>query len=129
MKSKLLNCLLDRGTTDGVQDAINILNAYNLTREDLDSIMELTDYDGSKPFASVDSKVKAAFTRTYNKTCQKLSYSLTSSSKKRVQINDTNDDDEMSDNQSEDEDISKDKMIVVSYLNYIHMCVDAINNE
>lgn len=104
----MLNCLLDRGM-DGVQEAVDILNAYNLTREDLDSIMELTDYNNKKSFASVDSKVKATFTRTFNKTCQKLPYAL-SSNKKRV----SDDVEEESDNQSEDEDITKDKMIMVN---------------
>lgn len=56
LSKKLLNCLLVKGI-DGVQEAVDILNTYNLTREDLDSIMELSDYNKKKPFASVDSKV------------------------------------------------------------------------
>ncbi|KAL3318620.1 replication factor C subunit 1 [Cichlidogyrus casuarinus] len=48
---------------------------YKLMKEDFDSIMEVTSWPG-KPakIAGIDSKVKAALTRTYNKTSILLPY-------------------------------------------------------
>ena len=53
---------------EGVQKAVQVMNDYSLLREDLDNLMELTMWEGfSDKMKNVESKVKAAFTRTYNK--------------------------------------------------------------
>ncbi|XP_061438963.1 replication factor C subunit 1 isoform X2 [Rhineura floridana] len=70
---KPLTCL----GTDGVQDAVAFMNSYCLMKEDVESIMEVTCW-GGKPgaFSKVDSKVKSAFTRAYNKEAHLTPYSL-----------------------------------------------------
>ncbi|XP_054268631.1 replication factor C subunit 1 [Macrosteles quadrilineatus] len=64
-----------RDGTDGVSTALGILSEYCLVREDLESITELSTWPGGKnQFSAVDSKVKAAFTRAYNKTSAPTPY-------------------------------------------------------
>ena len=54
--------------SDGVAEAVKVMEFYSLTREDLDNLMEITTWsDGQDPFRKIESKVKAAFTRAYNK--------------------------------------------------------------
>jgi replication factor C subunit 1 len=44
------------------------MSDYALLREDLDNLLEMSQWpDRPDPMKSVESKVKAAFTRTYNK--------------------------------------------------------------
>ncbi|KAI4465725.1 chromosome transmission fidelity factor 18 [Holotrichia oblita] len=63
----------------GIEKAMEVMHSYNLLREDLDSIMEVSHWSRQKdPMAMVDSKVKAAFTRAYNKDNAKLPYSVSS---------------------------------------------------
>ncbi|KAF2356816.1 BRCT domain [Trinorchestia longiramus] len=54
---------------EGVAHAVDAMASYGLSREDLDSLGEVAHWTG-KPelFSKVDSKVKAAFTRTMNKS-------------------------------------------------------------
>ncbi|XP_042322673.1 replication factor C subunit 1 isoform X2 [Sceloporus undulatus] len=68
-----LSCL----GTEGVQDAIAVMDSYCLMKEDVENIMEVTSW-GGKPseFSNLDSKVKSAFTRTYNKEAHLTPYSL-----------------------------------------------------
>nr|XP_060633800.1 replication factor C subunit 1 isoform X1 [Anolis sagrei ordinatus] len=63
--------------TEGVQDAIAVMDSYSLLKEDVESIMEVTSW-GGKPseFSKLDSKVKSAFTRAYNKEAHLTPYSL-----------------------------------------------------
>lgn len=69
---------LQRAGMDGVKDAVDLLVAYDLTREDVDSMIELAGGLGraADPLAQVPSNVKAAFTRTYNSGHHPLPYSL-----------------------------------------------------
>jgi len=69
---------LQRAGMDGVKDAVDLLVAYDLTREDVDSMIELAGGLGraADPLAQVTSNVKAAFTRTYNAGHHPLPYSL-----------------------------------------------------
>ncbi|KAK6617052.1 hypothetical protein RUM44_005409 [Polyplax serrata] len=74
LKYAILRPLIQKGS-DGVQDAVKFMVDYGLVREDLDHILELSAWPGVKDiFSSVDSKVKAAFTRALNKECQRVSY-------------------------------------------------------
>ncbi len=67
LRDAITRPMADRGN-DGVSEAIKIMENYALTREDLDNLQEITAWPSSKdPFKSVESKVKAAFTRAYNK--------------------------------------------------------------
>ncbi|XP_048402000.1 replication factor C subunit 1 isoform X3 [Stegostoma tigrinum] len=63
--------------TNGVQEAVATMNAYYLMKEDVDSIMEVSSWAGRPdPFSKLDPKVKAAFTRTYNRETHLTPYAL-----------------------------------------------------
>lgn len=69
---------------DGVPEALKVIKEYRLLREDIDSLLELTTWPNMKnPWKSVDSKVKAALTRAYNKEVQPYSYSAQAGVKKK----------------------------------------------
>ncbi|KAL4720124.1 hypothetical protein ACJJTC_018744 [Scirpophaga incertulas] len=66
---------LIRDRTDGISEAMQVLESYHLLREDLDSLTELALWPGqTNPMVLVDSKVKAAMTRAYNKSATALPY-------------------------------------------------------
>ena len=63
--------------TEGVDKAVTNMGDYSLLREDLDGLLEVTQWpDKPDPLRSVDSKTKAAFTRKYNKEGAALPYSI-----------------------------------------------------
>ncbi|XP_032883015.1 replication factor C subunit 1 isoform X1 [Amblyraja radiata] len=63
--------------TNGVQEALETMDAYYLMKEDVDCIMEISSWGGRPdPFSKLDPKVKAAFTRTYNKETHMTPYAL-----------------------------------------------------
>lgn len=54
--------------TNGIKDTIKVMKEYQLTREDIDSLIELSVWPKMKnPWESIDGKVKAALTRVYKK--------------------------------------------------------------
>ncbi|XP_062991325.1 replication factor C subunit 1 isoform X2 [Elgaria multicarinata webbii] len=63
--------------TEGVQDAVTFMDSYCLMKEDVENVMEVTNW-GGKPsaFSKLDPKVKSAFTRAYNKEVHLTPYSL-----------------------------------------------------
>ncbi|BHF80665.1 replication factor C subunit 1 [Sparganum proliferum] len=75
---------LKEGDIDSV---LGTLNAYQLLREDMDNILELASWKGRpNPLKAVNSKVKAALTRAYNKSSHVVPYACASqagSSKRR----------------------------------------------
>lgn len=53
---------------EGVPKALEVMREYRISREDIDGLIELTAWPGVKnPMEAVESKVKAALTRAYNK--------------------------------------------------------------
>ena len=70
---------------DGVNQAVSNMVEYSLLREDLDRLIEVTQWpDKPDPLRVVESKTKAAFTRKYNKVGAALPYSIaTKVSKKK----------------------------------------------
>ncbi|XP_017119919.1 replication factor C subunit 1 [Drosophila elegans] len=89
---------------EGVQAALEVMKDYHLLREDLDSLVELTSWPGKKsPLDSVDGRVKAALTRTYNKEVLAYSYSAQAGIKKKKAEAGGGDDDYLGEGQ-EDED-------------------------
>lgn len=69
---------------EGIQDALAVIKEYHLLREDIDNLLELTTWPKMKnPWESIDSKVKAALTRAYNKEVQPYSYSVQAGVKKK----------------------------------------------
>ncbi|XP_061178272.1 replication factor C subunit 1-like [Saccostrea echinata] len=53
---------------DGIPDVIDLMDKYDIIKEDFDNILEVTKWPNSAdPMSLLSSKTKAAFTRTYNK--------------------------------------------------------------
>ncbi|NXI57415.1 RFC1 factor, partial [Chloroceryle aenea] len=78
LRDALVQPLKDFGA-EGVQEAIMLMDSYCLMKEDIDNIMEISTWGGKpSPFSKLDSKVKAAFTRAYNKEMHLTPYSLNS---------------------------------------------------
>ncbi|NXP55646.1 RFC1 factor, partial [Heliornis fulica] len=76
LRDALVQPLKDFGA-DGVQAAITLMDSYCLMKEDFDSIMEISMWGGKpSPFSKLDPKVKAAFTRAYNREAHLTPYSL-----------------------------------------------------
>ncbi|XP_020279206.1 replication factor C subunit 1 isoform X2 [Pseudomyrmex gracilis] len=118
IRNAIVKPLIDKGT-DGIENAIDIMKNYHLTREDLDSIIEISLWPGvSDPTSNLESKVKAAFTRAYQKSMPMLPYAINSNvtAKKRS----TPEDDEAmeeEDNEEENDDINSDRMIKAKKIN------------
>ncbi|KID91550.1 DNA replication factor C, large subunit [Metarhizium guizhouense ARSEF 977] len=62
---QLVNRLENEGT-DAVPEVIGLMDSYFLTREDFDAIQELGVGPMTEEKVSIETKTKAAFTRTYN---------------------------------------------------------------
>ncbi|XP_022361798.1 replication factor C subunit 1 isoform X2 [Enhydra lutris kenyoni] len=76
IRGALVQPLISQGV-EGVQDVIALMDAYYLMKEDFENIMEMSSWGGKpSPFSKLDPKVKAAFTRTYNKEVHLTPYSL-----------------------------------------------------
>ncbi|XP_077379412.1 replication factor C subunit 1 [Festucalex cinctus] len=68
---------LQKLAAEGAGRAVRLLDDYQLVREDVDSMMEIASWGGQPdPYSKLDSKVKAAFTRAYNKEVHLTPYSL-----------------------------------------------------
>ncbi|XP_066583927.1 replication factor C subunit 1 [Prorops nasuta] len=99
---------------DGVDKAVKVMNEYHLVREDLDSIAEISLWSGDRdPMQAIPTKVKAAFTRAYNKSSTAMPYTVKGSSKKKnSQDEELMDEEDNANNEEEEEDtIEADKMI------------------
>jgi len=81
---RIVSPLKDKGL-DGVPEALDVIKEYRLLRDDIDALLELTTWPMmNNPWSSVDSKVKAALTRAYNKEVQPYSYSAKAAVKKKA---------------------------------------------
>lgn len=59
LRNAVISPLIQHGP-EGVQDAVKSMTAYDLLREDLESLQELSQWPGSKdPMSQVDSKVSS----------------------------------------------------------------------
>jgi len=103
---------------EGVDQSVTNINDYNLLREDLDGLMEVTQWPGRPdPWAALDSKVKAAFTRKYNKEAAALPFAVQSVVTKKAKSSANSqeswgeDDDDVEEEEEDKDDIEKDAMI------------------
>ncbi|XP_069671392.1 replication factor C subunit 1 [Periplaneta americana] len=101
---------------EGVPTTLSFMQNYYLTREDIDSILELSLWPNQKdPMSQVDSKVKAALTRGYNKEGFMTPYSIVNikklASKSSQDMEIEGDGDEAVEEEEEEGDISSDAMI------------------
>ncbi|XP_012236348.1 replication factor C subunit 1 [Bombus impatiens] len=105
------------GGIENVDTAIDVMNHYHLLREDLDSLVEISLWPGDRdPFQIIDSKVKAAFTRAYNKSSVALPYIVSGTSKKKVtssiqEEGFLEEEEEEIDSDQNDDNLDADKMI------------------
>ncbi|XP_010623412.1 replication factor C subunit 1 isoform X1 [Fukomys damarensis] len=76
IRDALVQPLTSQGV-EGVQDVVALMDTYYLMKEDFENIMEISSWGGKpSPFSKLDPKVKAAFTRSYNKEAHLTPYSL-----------------------------------------------------
>ncbi|CAO2639831.1 Replication factor C subunit 1 [Lemmus lemmus] len=76
LRDALVRPLTSQGV-EGVQHVVTLMDTYYLMREDFENIMEVSSWGGKpSPFSRLDPKVKAAFTRAYNKEVHLTPYSL-----------------------------------------------------
>ncbi|XP_065063673.1 replication factor C subunit 1-like [Rhopilema esculentum] len=122
MKKKLVEPLVSPGddVNGSVREVIDFMNSYNLTREDFESITDIGKWESqSDVAASIPSKVKAAFTRTYNKDVHLAPYATGSVAKKRrvaveEDIGEGGAAESGEESNNDDDDITKDSMIKLS---------------
>ncbi|KAK6167429.1 hypothetical protein SNE40_021461 [Patella caerulea] len=83
----LRKCLTEplvREAGEGVPKVIKLMDDYDITKDDFDNVMEVSKWPNSTdPLGSLDSKTKAAFTRTYNKECHLTPYATGAAPKKK----------------------------------------------
>ncbi|NXA46642.1 RFC1 factor, partial [Nothocercus julius] len=85
LRDALVQPLQDLGA-DGVQDTVAFMDSYCLMKEDVENIMEISTWGGKpSPFSKLDPKVKAAFTRAYNKEAHLTPYVLHSAKSSKRQ--------------------------------------------
>ncbi|XP_077157827.1 replication factor C subunit 1 isoform X2 [Paroedura picta] len=95
--------------TEGVQDAVAFMDSYCLMKDDVESLMEVTSWGGKlNAFSKLDSKIKSAFTRTYNKEVHRTPYSLQIVKKSKRQA-ESSQDTELNDGLEADEAQSDDE--------------------
>ncbi|XP_062069567.1 replication factor C subunit 1 [Lepus europaeus] len=76
IRDALVQPLTSQGV-EGVQDVVALMDMYYLMKEDYENIMEISSWGGKpSPFSKLDPKVKAAFTRAYNKEAHLAPYAL-----------------------------------------------------
>ncbi|XP_044047085.1 replication factor C subunit 1 isoform X2 [Siniperca chuatsi] len=109
---------LQRHGAEGAGEAVQLLDNYQLIKEDVDSIMEISIWGGQPdPYSKLDSKVKAAFTRAYNKEVHLTPYSLQAVKKGRrggggdSELGGEDVDNEVQESEDEGEGLKTDAMI------------------
>uniref|UniRef100_A0A3B4BNE5 DNA replication factor RFC1 C-terminal domain-containing protein n=1 Tax=Periophthalmus magnuspinnatus TaxID=409849 RepID=A0A3B4BNE5_9GOBI len=129
LRKALLNPLQRYGA-EGAGQAVQLLDDYQLVREDVDSMMEISVW-GSQPdpYSKLDSKVKASFTRAYNKEVHLTPYSLQVVKKGRrgggggeMELGEDMDT-EVRESEDEGENLQTDAMIKVMVFLYFYFAV------
>lgn len=119
---KIVRPLKDKGL-EGVSEALDVIKEYRLLRDDIDGLLELTTWPKTNnAWSSIDSKVKAALTRAYNKEIQPYSYSAQSAVKKKTpksaESEDVeeygNDENDAAESEVEDDSLENNALIKVS---------------
>ncbi|XP_038569412.1 replication factor C subunit 1 [Micropterus salmoides] len=117
LRQALLNPLQRHGA-EGAGEAVQLLDDYQLIKEDVDSVMEISVWGGQPdPYSKLDSKVKAAFTRAYNKEAHLTPYSLQAVKKGRrggggeSELGGEDVDNEVQESEDEGEGLKTDAMI------------------
>ncbi|KAI1428728.1 replication factor RFC1 C terminal domain-containing protein [Xylaria sp. FL1777] len=122
--TQLIKRLADEGK-DSVEEVIELMDSYFLTREDFDSIKELGVGPQNEEAVSIESQTKATFTRLYNNMSHPIPFMKASAvvgskkvTKDKPDLEEAMDDEDDAEapeaaevDEEEDEDITKDKYI------------------
>lgn len=114
LRNMLTKPLIKKGT-DGIKEVIDIMNDYFLTRDDFDTIIEIGTWKSqTDPMSLIDSKVKAAFTRAFNKESHLNPFCVVNIKKlKGTKSNEEEDYEAEENDEEEEDDITADSMIKV----------------
>jgi len=119
LKSMLSKPLIKKGA-DGIPEVLKIMQEYCLTRDDFDTILELSTWPGQTDLLSlIESKTKAAFTRAYNKESHRNPFTIVDikklkTSKVSDELGEEGDIEEVEEeDEKETDDISADAMIKI----------------
>lgn len=120
LNRKIVGPLVEKGL-GGISESLKVIKEYRLCKDDIESLLELTTWPKTKSlWSTVDSKVKSALTRAYNKEVQPYSYTVQTSVKKRAaRYTDTQDEyfeDNQGDSSVEDIDESLESNALVKTL-------------
>ncbi|XP_022765612.1 replication factor C subunit 1 isoform X2 [Durio zibethinus] len=64
---RLTNPLRDKPKDEAVKEVVEFMNAYSISQEDFDTVVELSKFQGHlNPLEGIPTAVKAALTRAYN---------------------------------------------------------------
>ncbi|TRY96810.1 hypothetical protein DNTS_016309 [Danionella cerebrum] len=117
LRSAILKPLQSHGS-EGASESVQLMDDYDIVKEDVDSMMEISTWDGrADAYSKLDSKVKAAFTRAYNKESHLTPYSLQVVKKSRKGAIDPelaaelNSDSQLPEEEEEEEGVTADAMI------------------
>jgi len=121
LSQSLLNPLLNDGA-DGILEVIKKMDAYYISKEDFDMIMEIGigDKSGEKLMKKLDSNIKRTFTRLYNKESHPTSFIAPLAVSKKVKVEKivpdaeevVDNDESIDDNEDDNEDdILNDKIL------------------
>ncbi|XP_071943755.1 replication factor C subunit 1-like [Antedon mediterranea] len=107
LSTRLTQPLLQRAN-QGVPEVIQLLDDYDLNRDDMNSLLEVSQFGNFDPWSQVPSKVKSAFTRTYNQGSHLLPHSSGDFKKKKgkQKSNPLDGDSDEADEAESDDDIS-----------------------
>jgi len=116
LRNHLVSPLVGGEAAEGVDTAVQRMGDYSLLREDLDGLIEATQWPNRPdPLKNVDSKTKAAFTRKYNKEGASLPYAVMQAVNKRKGISNNEEgldgEVEEEEEQPDDDKIENDGMI------------------
>ncbi|KAK6228472.1 hypothetical protein SCA6_000812 [Theobroma cacao] len=65
--TQLTNPLRDKPKDEAVKQVVEFMNAYSISQEDFDTVVELSKFQGqSNPLEGIPAAVKAALTKAYN---------------------------------------------------------------
>lgn len=117
LATKICDLLVNR-KKDGIDDVLHLMDAYNLDMDDFCTVLQFMQFNGPSP--KIETQVKSALTRTFNKRSNVVSRRSSKSvhnNPSELTIMDEEDDDNLagltSESDPEDQDIViHDKLIV-----------------
>lgn len=114
LRNAILTPMIKR-ESEGISESLAVMECYHLLREDLDSLVELSLWPGqTNPMVLVNSKAKAAMTRSYNKNAPSLPYAPGAVKRAKPKADDDmeeDDEQQTEDEEKEDSDPENDAFI------------------